>query len=81
MLNFGFGTPKRHILAQKRIFWRIWQPVERTATVCSTGLYHRFHNRLYTRYSQLSNGFDNRLYRVYKHTTGCWTVLTTGCIV
>ena len=35
-----------------------------------------------TRYSRLSNrfdnGFDNRLYRVYKHLT---TGLTTGCIV
>jgi len=25
--------------------------------------------------------FDNRLYRVYKHSTGCQTRLTTGCIV
>jgi len=23
MLNFGFATPKRHILAQNRVFWRI----------------------------------------------------------
>jgi len=33
----------------------------------------------------LSNRFDNRLYRVYKHLTGCQTRLTTGlttgCIV
>jgi len=48
---------------------------------------------LYTRYNRLSNPlsnrlsnwFDNRLYRVYKHTTGCQTRLTTGltnrCIV
>jgi len=52
-------------------------------------LYNRFDNRLYTRYSglsnPLSNGFDNRsnvvytiqldnrLYRVYKHSTGCDT--------
>jgi len=27
----------------------------------------------------LSNRFDNRLYRVYKHSTGCQTRLTTGC--
>ena len=43
------------------------------------------YNRLYTRYSRLSkrlsNGFDNRLYSVYKHSTGCQTGLTTGCIV
>jgi len=45
--------------------------VERRAvrsTGCQTGLYNRFDNRLYTRYSRLSNGFDNRfdnrLYRV-----------------
>ena len=49
----------------------------------------------FTRYSLLSNRlsnrfdnhnrFDNRLYRVYKHSTGCQTHLTTGltngCIV
>jgi len=41
--------------------------------------------RVYTRYSRLSNRFDNWLYRVYKHLTGCQTGLitdlTTGCIV
>jgi len=35
----------------------------------------------FTQYNQ----FDNRLYRVYKHSTGCQTrlttALTTGCIV
>jgi len=36
--------------------------------------------------NRLSNRFDNRLYRVYKHSTGCQTRLTTtgltnGCIV
>ena len=35
----------------------------------------------FTRYNLLSNRFDNRLYRVYKHSTGCQTRLTTGCIV
>jgi len=39
--------------------------VERTATVrstgCQTALYNRFDNRLYTRYSRLSNQFENRL--------------------
>jgi len=43
----------------------------------------------FTRYNllsnRLSNQFDNRLYRVYKHSTGCQsrltTGLTTGCIV
>jgi len=51
----------------------VWQPVK-----C-----------LYTRYNRLSNGLTNRfdilLYRVYKHSTGCQTRLTTGlttgCIV
>jgi len=37
---------------------------------------------LYTRYNrlskQLSNRFDNHLYHVYKHSTGCQTRLTTG---
>jgi len=28
--------------------------------------------------NRLSNGFDNRLYRVYKHLPGCETGLTTG---
>jgi len=36
---------------------------------------------LYTRYNRLSNRFDNRLYRVYKHSAGCQTRLTSGCIV
>ena len=38
-------------------------------------------NTPFTRYSQLYNRFDNRLYRVYKHSTGCQTGFTTGCIV
>jgi len=32
----------------------------------------------FTRYSLLSNRIDNRLYRAYKHSTGCQTRLTTG---
>ena len=39
----------------------------------------------FTRYNLLSNRFENRLYHVYKHSTGCQTHLTTGlttgCIV
>jgi len=46
-------------------------------------------NTPFTRYNRLSNrlsnGFDNRLYCVYKHLPGCQTGLTTGlttgCIV
>jgi len=34
---------------------------------CQTGFNNRF-----------DNGFDNRLYRVYKHLPGCQTGLTTG---
>ena len=53
--------------------------VERTATVrstgCPTGLYNRFDNRLYTRYSRLSswlsNGFYNRLNVCIHDTTSC----------
>jgi len=54
-------------------------------TCCQTG-----GKCLYTRYYRLSNPFDNRLYRVYKHSTGCQTVfvkpvvqpgLATGCVV
>jgi len=33
----------------------------------------------FTRYNRLSNRFDNRLYRVYKDSTGCQTRLTNGC--
>ena len=58
--------------------------VEQTATVhstsCHTGLYNWFDNRLYTRYSQLSNrlsiGFDNWLNVCIHDTTGCQTGLT-----
>jgi len=58
--------------------------VERTATVRSTVLNE--HNTQYSRLSNwFNNRFDNRLYRVYKHLTGCQTGLTTGlttgCIV
>jgi len=39
----------------------------------------------FTRYNLLSNRFNNPLYHVYKHSTGCHTHLTTaltnGCIV
>jgi len=42
---------------------RVWQLVERTVAVRST---------------RLSNPFDNQLYRVYEHATGCQTGLTTG---
>jgi len=53
----------------KPVVKQVWQPVE-----C-----------LYTRYNRFDNGFDNRLYRVYKHLPGCQTGLTTGlttgCIV
>jgi len=31
---------------------------------------------LYTRSNRLSNRFDNRLYRIYKHSTGCQTGLS-----
>jgi len=54
------------------------------STGCQTGLYNRFDNRLYTRYSRLSklsNEFDNRLIVCMHDTTGCQTGLTTGCIV
>ena len=62
--------------------------VERTAvlsTGCQTGLYNRFGNWLYTRYSclsnRLSNRFDNRLNVCIHDTTDCQTGLTTSCIV
>ena len=47
---------------------------------------HSYHPKApFTRYillsNQLSGRFDNRLYRVYKHSTGCQTRLTNGCIV
>jgi len=49
--------------------------VERTATVRSTGcqtrLYNRFDNRLYTRYSRLSNRLSNGLSACIHDTTGC----------
>jgi len=65
----------------------VWQTrfdnrVERLATVRSTGcqtrLYNYFDNRLYTQYSRLSNGFDNRLNVCIHDTTGCHTGLTAG---
>jgi len=51
----------------------VWQPVE-----C---LYTRY-NRLLNQLSYRShNRLDNRLYRVYKHPTGCQIGCTTGCSV
>jgi len=52
-----------------QLYNRFDNRVERTATVRSTGsqtgLYNLYDNRLYTRYSRLSNRLsDNRLYRV-----------------
>ena len=47
----------------------------------------RMHSKApFTRYNllsnrPLSNRFDNRLYRVYKHSTRLTTCLTNGCIV
>ena len=64
------------------------QPVVKPG--CTTGLTTVLNEQplvecLYTRYNRLSNRFDNRLYRVYKHLPGCQTGLTsgltTGCIV
>ena len=48
---------------------------------CTTGLTTMFNEQSVcsTRLSnRLSNLFDNRLYRVYKHSVGCQTGLTTG---
>ena len=39
--------------------------------------YNQLSNRLSNR-DRFDNGFENRLYRVYKHSTGCQTRLTTG---
>jgi len=57
--------------------------VDVRSTGCQTGLYNRFNNRLYTRYSRLSNrlsnGFDiNRLNVCIHDTTSCQAGLTTG---
>ena len=43
----------------------------------------RLSNRLYNRVVKpvVYNRFDNRLYRVNKHPTGCQCGLTTGCIM
>jgi len=38
----------------------------------------RVANTPFTRYSRLSNRFDNRLYRVNKHPTGCQTGCQSG---
>ena len=53
---------------------RVCQPVERTVAVRSTRLSNRLSKPFDSR-------FDNRLYRVYEHSIGCQTGLTTGCIV
>jgi len=63
---------------------------------CQTDCTTRFDNRLNEQWlfvqhgcqtgcqTRFDNQFDNRLYRVYKHSTGCQTgltaALTTGCI-
>jgi len=70
---------------QTGLYNRFDNHVERTATVRATGCQswfcNRLDNRLYTQYSRLSNGFDNRLNVCIHDTTGCQTGLTTGCIV
>jgi len=69
----------------KLLYNRFDKRVEQTAAVrlagCQTRLYNRFDNRLYTRYSRLSNGFDNQLNVCVHDTSSCQTGLTTGCIV
>ena len=55
-------------LLSNRLYNLVWQPIERTA-VRSTGLSNR-----------LANPFDNRLYRVYKHSTGCQSVFVKPAV-
>jgi len=75
--NVGFLKPRLHDTTgcQTGLTTGLTTVLNETATVRSTGcqtgqtgLYNRFDNRLYKRYSRLSdrlsNGFDNRLYRV-----------------
>jgi len=50
-------------------------------TICKTDEHLPDTKAPFTRYNLLSNRFDNRLYHVHKHSTGCQTHLTTGCIV
>jgi len=54
-----------------------------TGDVAGYRLFQRY--APFTRYNllsnRLSNRCDNRLYCVYKHSAGCQTRLTTGCIV
>ena len=51
---------------------------------CQTGCTTRFDNRLNEQWLFVQHGcqtscrFDNRLYRVYEHSTGCQCGLTTG---
>ena len=60
---------------QRHVFSVVWSPVYTTQPVVLLLLLSNW----------LSNRFDNRLYRVYKNSTGCQTrlitSLTTGCIV
>ena len=61
------------------------QPRLHNTTCCQTGCLYTLYKQLSNLSNQLSNQFDNWLYRVYKHSTGCQTHLTTGlttdCIV
>ena len=80
----GTSSQWRRQATEQSIFTFAWSD-------SSLELEEHVHNTPFTRYSQLSNQFDNRLYRAYKHLTGCQngltpgtgltTVLTTGCIV
>jgi len=96
--QMGMTTGLTTLLKEQPLFvqhgcqTRFHNRVEGTAvrsTGSQTGLYNRFDNRLYTRYSRLSNrlsnGFDNRFNVCIHNTTGCQfgltTSLTTGCIV
>jgi len=57
-------------------YWLLSSTIVGLARILYTSLLSPF-----TRYNLLSNGFDNPLCDVYKHSTGSQTNLTGGCIV
>jgi len=59
--------------AQTAIFLRPAFPASRVHHISD-----RHSKTQFTLYNRFENRFDNRLYRVNKHPTGCQTALTTG---
>ena len=60
---------------------RVWSLIQQLSTAELSTTELSVCEAPFTRYNRLSSRYDNRLYRVYKHSTGCQTRLTTGLTI